>query len=107
MAVRAAIVSYMVDIAYFLIGRHIGPYTSVQEYVRATKMATWGTEVKTITLSHLLNTPVLSYVTEHANWNRSNHRAVDMSLDDDYQTEMSIYLRYNGVHFEVVCSTRK
>ncbi len=61
MAVRAAIVSYMVDIAHFLIGRHIEPYTSVQEYVRATKMdreATWGTEVETITLSHLLNTPV-------------------------------------------------
>ncbi len=101
----------MVDIAHFLIGRHIKPYTSVQEYVRATKMdreATWGTEVETIALSHLLNTPVLSYVTEHANWNRYTPRAVNMSLDDDdYQTEMSIYLRYNGVHFEVVCSTRK
>ncbi len=46
--------------------------------------ATWGTEVETITLSHLLNTPVLSYVTEHANWNRDTPRAVDMSLDDDY-----------------------
>ncbi len=31
---------------------------------------------------------------------------VDMSLDDDYQTEMSIYLRYNGVHFEVVFHTK-
>ncbi len=46
----AVIVSYMVDIAHFLIGRHIKPYTSVQEYVRATKMyreSTWGTNTLT------------------------------------------------------------
>ncbi len=36
--VRAAIVSYMVDIAHVLIGHHIELYTSVQEYVRANKM---------------------------------------------------------------------
>ncbi len=33
MADRAAIVSYMVDVAHFPVGHHVKPYTSVQEYV--------------------------------------------------------------------------
>ncbi len=62
--------------------------------------STWGTEVEMITLAHLLNTPVVSYLTEHADWK------LDISLDDDDQTQMSIYLRNNGAHLEVVFHTK-
>ncbi len=68
--------------------------------------STCGTEVKMITLAHLLNTPVVSCLTEHANWSRYTPSAVDILLDDDDQTQMSIYLSNNGLHFEVVFHTK-
>ncbi len=45
--------------------------------------STWSAEVEKITLAHLLKTPVVSYLTEHANWNSYTPSVVDRTLDDD------------------------
>ncbi len=45
-----------------------------------------------ITLAHLMQ---VSYLSEHANWNRYTPSAVDISLDADDQTQMAIYLGNN------------
>ncbi len=107
--VRAVILNHMVDIAHFLLGRHIVQYSSVQDYIRATGMdraTTWGTDIEMLTLAHLLKTPVLCYATDESFWHRYFPCNVDRTLNYDV-TQMAMYLNHPPFHFEVVCSVRK
>ena len=109
LAVRAAVVDHMVTIGHFLLGHGIiHSHCSVQEYIRANnidKASAWGTEVQMFTLAHLLQTPVVLWVKNHATWARHAPCGVDRTLNDDV-TQMSMYLNLRCNHFEVVCSMR-
>ena len=109
MAVRLAILNHMVNIAHFILDRHILGYTSIQQYITAKKMdqgSAWGTDVEMLTLAHLLNTSILSYSVQHGSWQRYAPHHVDRSLVDDFQ-QMSMYIVHDYNHFNVVCSIRK
>jgi hypothetical protein len=67
---------------------------------------TWGTDIEMLTLSHLLQTPVLSFSAEHNNWQRYSPHDVDRTTADDMQS-MSLYLMHTYNHFNVVCSVTK
>ena len=105
--VREAILHHMLQIAHFMLFHHIIGYSSVSEYIQHTCMdqdGTWGTDIVIFTLAHLLNTCMFVYTTEQCNWWRYGPKSVDGSLNVDI-TNMSMYIRNPGQHFDVVCST--
>ena len=109
MAVRNAILDHMVTIAHFLLGHHLLNYDSIQTYIVASGMDeeyTWGTDIEMLTLSHLLNTPIVSYSEQFGNWQRYSPHNVDRTLRDEIN-QMSMYLLHSHTHFTVVCSVRK
>ena len=109
MAVRNAILDHMVTIAHFLLGHHLLNYDSIQTYIVASGMDeeyTWGTDIEMLTLSHLLNTPIVSYSEQFGNWQRYSPHNVDRTLRDEIN-QMSMYLLHSHDHFTVVCSVRK
>ena len=73
MAVGNAILDHMVTIAHFLFGHQLLNYDSIQTYIVASgtdEEYTWGTDNEMLTLSHLLNTPIVSYSEQFGNWQR-------------------------------------
>ena len=109
MAVRNAILDHMVSIAHFLLGHHLLNYDSIQTYIVASGMDkeyTWGTDIEMLTLSHLLNTPIVSYSEQFGNWQRYSPHNVDGTLRDEIN-HMCMYLLHSHNHFTVVCSVRK
>ncbi len=111
MSIHAAILNHMVDIAHFLLGHLItGNYSSVQEYIHNTNMdreGTRGTEIEMWSLAHLLQTPIVSYVTLYTLTGIGTpYSKVDRTLNDDL-THMCMYIRFDSDHFTVVCSVRK
>ena len=109
MAVRNAILDHMVTIAHFLLGHHLLNYDSIQTYIVASGMDeeyTWGTDIEMLTLSHLLNTPIVSYSEQFGNWQRYSPHNVDRTVRDEIN-QMSMYLLHSHNHFTVVCSVRK
>ena len=109
MAVRNAILDHMVSIAHFLLGHHLLNYDSIQTYIVASGMDkeyTWGTDIEMLTLSHLLNTPIVSYSEQFGNWQRYSPHNVDRTLRDEI-SHMCMYLLHSHNHFTVVCSVRK
>ena len=106
MAVRHAILQHMINIAHFLLGHHLVGHTSIQSYIAGSGIAAWGTDIEMLTLSHLLNTPILSYSQQHGAWQRYCPSNVDRYLRDDMQ-QRSMYILHSYNHFNVVCSVRK
>jgi hypothetical protein len=109
MAVRVTILQHMITIAHFILDHHLVGYNSIQSYIAASRMDqdyTWGTDIEMLTLSHLLQTPVLSFSAEHNNWQRYSPHDVDRTTADDMQS-MSLYLMHTYNHFNVVCSVTK
>ena len=109
MAVRNAILDHMVTIAHFLLSHHLLNYDSIQTYIVASGMDeeyTWGTDIEMLTLSHLLNTPIVSYSEQFGNWQRYSPHNVDRTVRDEIN-QMSMYLLHSHNHFTVVCSVRK
>ena len=105
--VRKAILHYVLQIAHFMLSQLIIGHSSVFEYIQHTCMdqdGTWGTEIEIFTLAHLLNTCIFVYTTEQCNWWRYGPQNVDRSLNVDI-TNMFMYIRNPGQHFDVVCST--
>ena len=105
--VREAILHHMLQIAHFMLSHLIIGHSSVSEYIQHTSMdqdGTWGTDIEIFTLSDLLNTCIFVYTTEQCNWWRYGPQDVDRSLNVDI-TNMSMYTRNPGLHFDVVCST--
>ena len=105
--VREAILHHMLQIAHFMLSHLIIGHSSVSEYIQHTSMdqdGTWGTDIEIFTLAHLLNTCIFVYTTEQCNWWRYGPQDVDRSLNVDI-TNMSMYTRNPGQHFDVVCST--
>ena len=105
--VREAILHHMLQIAHFMLSHLIIGHSSVSEYIQHTSMdqdGTWGTDIEIFTLSHFLNTCIFVYTTEQCNWWRYGPQDVDRSLNVDI-TNMSMYTRNPGLHFDVVCST--
>ena len=108
-AVRHAILDHMVNNAHFLLGHHLSGHTSIQSYIAASRMnvdSTWGTDIEMLTLSHLLNTPIVSYSQQYGNWQRYSPHDVDRTLRDDMQ-QRAMYILHTRNHFNVVCSVRK
>ena len=106
MAVRSALVDHMVSIPAVFGG-------NVDDYLAHTNMnrsGTWGNTEEVLGLSHLLNTPVYSYIPSTHNWVRICPNTVDPSLFTPV-TQKSIYIinqrndDNEGMHFEVVIST--
>ena len=102
MAIRTAILEHMIDIAYLILDHHVQGYSSIQkDYIRYTKYMdqefTWGTDIKILTLAHLLETPILSYDMQTTAWWRYAPHGLDRSLNDDIQ-QMSMYI----LHIQVV-----
>ena len=86
MAVRNAILDHMVTIAHFLLGHHLLNYDSIQTYIVASGMDeeySWGTDIEMLTLSHLLNTHIVSYSEQFGNWQRYSPHNVDRTLRDE------------------------
>ena len=109
MAVRNAILDHMVTIAHFLLSHHLLNYDSIQTYIVASDMDkeyTWGTDIEMLTLSHLLNTPIVSYCEQFGNWQRNSPHNLDIILRDEIN-QISMYLLHSHNHFNVVWSVRK
>ena len=65
MAVRTAILQHMINVGHFILGHHVLNYSSIQDYIADTNMdreSAWGTDIEMLTLAHLLQTPILSYI---------------------------------------------
>ena len=86
---------------------------NVEDYLPHTNMnrsGTWENTEEVLGLSHLLNTPVYSYIPSTHNWVRICPDTVDPSLFTPV-TQKSIYMinerndDNEGTHFEVVIST--
>ena len=106
MAVRTAILQHMINIGHLFLGQHISNYSSIQEYITHTNMdreRSWGSDIEMLTLSHLLQTPILSYSVHNAHWSKYAPHHVDRTLSDDV-AQMSMYILHRLNHFDVVCN---
>lgn len=100
MAVRSAMIDHMPDIPDIFGGNVLG-------YVARTNMdrsGTWGNTEEVLALSHLLNTPVYSYLPSTYNWVRVSPDAVDPNQYSPV-TQKSIYILNESNHFTVVMTT--
>ena len=80
---------------------------SVADYIRTSNMektGTWGTDIEILTLVHLLNTPVYTYMDDIKQWQHFTPGNIDPTLHNDV-TQMAMYLTHYARHFEVVLST--
>lgn len=109
--IRAIIVTYMPNIAHFLLGSSYldDCYNSVQEYIADTRMdqdGSYGSHVEMLTLAHLLQTTIYSYNDiggRGSSWCTYSPSMLDRTLVHD-TTEMAMYIRliHAREHFEVV-----
>ena len=94
----------MLQITYLITG--LFPITDVQEYIHSTRMdkpGAWETEVELITLSHLVNTPILVYMQELGMWSVSTPDLID-STRRGYASKKCFYLNHPHNHYEVTLS---
>ena len=107
LVIRQRIVHHMFTISELLLGIHIpNRYRSVEAYIRGTKMnrgTTCGTDVEILTMAHLLDTSIFSYIPKDKQWWRFSPNFVDASLTDDCKGA-AIYINHPPGHFEVVRS---
>ena len=109
LAVRHAVLDHTINNAQFSLGHHLTGYNSVESYIASTGMdqdGTWGTDIEMLTLSHLVQTPILSYSQQHAHWRRYSPHDVDRQLVDDVHQRF-MYLLHRGNHFSVAGSVRR
>ena len=109
--VRAMIVTYMPNIAHFLLGSPYFDehYNSIQEYIADKRMdrdGSYGSHVEMLTLAYLLQTTIYSYndIGERgSSWCTYSPSMLDRTLVHD-TTEMAMYIRliHAQEHFEVV-----
>ena len=79
---------------------------NAQQYITDTGMdrsGTWGNTEEVLGLSHLLNTPVYSYVPSTYNWTRLSPDVVDLTQHAPI-TQKSIYIQNQHMHFIVIMS---
>ena len=76
----------------------------VQAYRGTGGLGTWGTDIEILTLVHLLNTPVYTYMDDIKQWQHFTPGNIDPTLDNDI-TQMAMYFTHYAGHFEVVLST--
>ena len=94
----------MLQITHLITG--LFSITDVQEYIHSTRMdkpGAWGAEVKIMTLSHLLNTPILVYMQELGMWTVSTPDLID-STRRGYASKKSFYLNRPHNHYAVIVS---
>ena len=131
MQVRRAIIRHMRDIGNVLWESQISPLLNnlrsigevsvgnnqspnadhmagINQYIAATRMdhdKTWGSEVEIMVLAHLLDTAVYSYDTARG-WNRYTPANVygEFDVSTRVNSQMSMYVRYNINHYDVVTS---
>ena len=99
MAVRSAFIDHMPNIESVFGG-------NAQQYITDTGMdrsGTWGNTEEVLGLSHLLNTPVYSYVPSTYNWTRLSPDVVDLTQHSPI-TQKSIYIQNQHMHFTVIVS---
>ena len=108
LGVRVAVVNYMSEIEPFLIVNNmLGEYT-MGEYIESSRMnleGAWGTGVEIASLAHMLNTNIYTYhaAQEVPQWVVFTPRMVDDRLPIQLD-QRSIYLYFNGNHYNVVMS---
>ena len=68
------------------------------------RSGTWGNTEEVLGLSHLLNTPVYSYVPSTYNWTRLSPDVVDLTQHAPI-TQKSIFIQNQHMHFTVIMST--
>ena len=73
MTVRTAILQHMINVGHFTLGHHVLNYSSIQDYIAHTSMdreSAWGTDIEMLTVTHLLQTPILSYSAQDRQWSK-------------------------------------
>ena len=103
-AVRSAMIQHMPNIPQVFVRSDVH---SVDEYIRRTRMdrdGTWGNLEEVMALSHLLNTPVYSYVPTTYNWVKICPDTIDHTLYT-LTADQAIYIQNSNQHFTVVMST--
>ena len=102
---RSALVDQMVSIPA-VFGGNVEDFLA---YTNMNRSGTWGNTEEVLGLSHLLNTPVYSYIPSTHKWVRICPDTVDPSLFTPV-TQKSIYVinerndNNEGMHFAVVIS---
>ena len=83
----------------------------IDDYIASSEIdcaGAWGSDVEMLTLAHLLNTPIYSYVEGIVDWTRYNPSLRNLesvqTLQDNVETAMGIYIRHRSNHFDVVKS---
>ena len=83
-------------------------YSSVDDYLRRSRMAengTWGGDFEISTLAHLLQTPVYSFQGDDGYWLACFSHGIDRRISADVNVK-SMYILLSS-HFQVVTAVRK
>ena len=112
--IRSAIMAHLTTIPHLVTGLGVdehqnyltyynGGYSSVEDYLMRTDMAssgTWGTDFEMTLPAHMLDTIVYSYKAGQY-WIACSPQGIDHSMPNDVNRK-SIYIYYTGTHYEVV-----
>ena len=111
--IRSAIMAHLTTIPHLVTGLGVdghqkyltyynGGYSSVENYLTRTDMATSGIwdDFEMILLAHMLDTIVYSYKAGQY-WIASSPHGIDHSLPKDVNRK-SLYIYYTATHYEVV-----
>ena len=112
--IRCAIMAHLTTIPHLVTGLGVdghqnyltyynGGYSSVEDYLMHTDMAssgTWVIDFEMTLLAHMLDTIVYSYKAGQY-WIACSPQGIDHSMPNDVNRQ-SIYIYYTGTHYEVV-----
>ena len=108
LAVRVAILKHMQAIGHLLLGKHV-TQTSIDSYCHDTSMhmdGAWWSEIKILSLAHLLQTNIYSFDTSSDCWLLFAPNQLEPTLQLDCSAK-SLYIMHHPSHFEVVSSVVK